>query len=619
MEEIPAIPAAVTDALLQYQNARAASFQSWAPDGGILIRTRFGETFQIHRLSGPMMARTQLTFFNEPVAGASYPRVSGAPGFVYAKDTGGDENFQIYYRDEAMGREYALSEPGTRNTGGAWSHDGKRIAWSQQTKDSPVYKVMVADVADPATRKTVFEREGAWSAIDWTQDGSKLLLINSVSVAEDHLYVLDLASGELTEINKSDDKIAYVTARFTPDGQSVITALDAGREFLTLARIPVAGGDITWLSSDIAWDVEDFDLSPDGTLIAFSTNENGLSKIHVRRLADGAQVRTPDLPLGIAGGLSFDPEGKHLGFTFSNSQSSGDVWTFAIETGELTRWTASEVGGLDTTKFIVPELIAYPTFDEVDGQKRMIPAFYYKPAKPGPLPVIIYIHGGPESQERPGFTTTYQYWLNELGIAILAPNVRGSTGYGKTYVSLDNGMKREDSVKDIGALLDWIATQPDLDASRVMVYGGSYGGYMVNAAMTHFSDRLAGGVSVVGISNFVTFLENTSGYRRDLRRVEYGDERDPEMRKFLEQISPLTNAAKISKPLFIIQGANDPRVPASEAEQMLELVRKNGGAAWYLLAKDEGHGFQKKSNRDFQNAAVVLFLKQNLLGETMTQ
>ncbi|MFW5660770.1 MAG: alpha/beta hydrolase family protein [Oceanicaulis sp.] len=271
------------------------------------------------------------------------------------------------------------------------------------------------------------------------------------------------------------------------------------------------------------------------------------------------------------------------------------------------RWTQSEVGGLDASSFVEPELITYESFDGLE-----IPGFYYRAEGEGPRPVIIDIHGGPESQERPGFNTSIQYWVNELGVSVITPNVRGSSGYGKDYVAMDNGFNREDSVRDIGALLDWVAGQPELDSERVVVYGGSYGGYMVLASMTHYSDRLAGGINIVGISNFVTFLENTNGYRRDLRRAEYGDERDPEMRAHLEAISPANQAERITAPLFIIQGANDPRVPASEAEQILAAVRAEGGDPWYLLALDEGHGFAKKSNRDFQRQAETMFLTEVL-------
>ncbi len=612
MESIPEIPAAVTDTLLRYQNARSAGFLSFAPAGGILIRTRFGETAQIHRVSMPMGAREQLTFFTEPVGGAAYPRTETAAGFLFSRDTGGDENFQIYFHDDATGADTRISEEGTRNTDWIWSHDGKRVAWARQTKDSPVYTIMVAEIGKPESRRAVFEREGSWSPADFSPDGTKLLLTNYVSVAEGSVHVLDLASGALTQVNPKPEKIAYGGALFAPDGQSIYATTDEGREFQTLMRFPLDGPAPAAVTENIGWDVDFFDIAPGGAYLAFAVNEGGLSRIEIRNLADGSTVPGPQLPPGVIGGMGFSPDGSRLALTFTNAQSAGDVWVYALGASELVRWTQSEIGGLNAAAFVMPELISYPTFDEVGGKPREIPAFYYRPRGEGPLPVIIYIHGGPESQERPDFTATFQYWLNELGVAILAPNVRGSAGYGKSYLALDNGKLREDSVKDIGALLDWIATRPELDAKRVVVYGGSYGGYMVNAALTHYSDKLAGGVSAVGISNFVTFLENTSGYRRDLRRVEYGDERDPAMREFLTAISPSTNAGKITKPIFIIQGANDPRVPLSESEQMLEAVRKNGVSPWYLMAKDEGHGFQKKSNRDFQNAAIVMFLREVL-------
>lgn len=615
IEGIPEIPADVSDKLIQYQNARGASLQSWTPQGGMLIRTRFGETAQLHRLDMPMGMRRQLTFFNEPVAGGAYPRTTDAKGFGFIRDTGGDEQFQMYYRDDATGTDRRISEPGTRNESVTWSADGKQFAWSQATKDSPVYKIFVASLAKPEDKKLILEKEGAWAPVEWSADGAKLLIGHGISATESEIYVYDVAGGQLTEINPSDKKIAYEGAVFSHDGTAIYTAANDGSDFLTLIRYPLAGGEKTVITGDIKWDVESLDISPDGKTLAFTTNEDGLSKVHLLSVPDHKPVAGPDLPPGLVGGLLFSQDSKQLGFTFSNAQSSGDVWSFELASGKLTRWTESEIGGLDSSKFVLPKLISFPTFDQVDGKARQIPAFYYKPEGKGPHPVVISIHGGPESQERPGFITTYQFWLKELGIAVITPNVRGSSGYGTNYLELDNGMKREDSVKDIGALLDWIATQPDLDASRVMVYGGSYGGYMVNACLTHYSDRLAGGVSVVGISNFVTFLENTSGYRQDLRRVEYGDERDPEMRKFLESISPLNNVQKIGKPMLIIQGANDPRVPLNESEQLLARLKEGGGNPWYLMAKDEGHGFQKKSNRDFMTASVVMFFKDRLVEE----
>ncbi|MDH4347659.1 MAG: prolyl oligopeptidase family serine peptidase, partial [Gemmatimonadota bacterium] len=280
-------------------------------------------------------------------------------------------------------------------------------------------------------------------------------------------------------------------------------------------------------------------------------------------------------------------------------------------TGLITRWTTSELGGLVAEQLVEPELVSWKSFDGVE-----ISGFLYRPPATftGKRPVIINIHGGPEGQARPGFLARNNYWLNELGVALIYPNVRGSTGYGKKFVSLDNGMKREDSVKDIGALLDWIRSQPGLDASRVMVTGGSYGGYMTLMVATTYPDRIAAAVDVVGISNLATFLTNTESYRRDLRRVEYGDERDPAMREFMDRTAPLTNAARITRPLFVVQGANDPRVPRTEADQVVRSVRQNGGAVWYLVGLNEGHGFQKKDNADFQFFATVEFVRRYLVG-----
>jgi dipeptidyl aminopeptidase/acylaminoacyl peptidase len=312
------------------------------------------------------------------------------------------------------------------------------------------------------------------------------------------------------------------------------------------------------------------------------------------------------------GRIGFDRSGKKLGMTLESAQSTRDVFVLEVERNALTRYTSSEVGPIDPLQFVPAELVRFPTFDREHGKPRQVPAFVYRSRAPGRRPVYIDVHGGPESQYKPVFSPFTQFLVRELGFTVIAPNVRGSSGYGKSYLNLDNGEDREDAVKDIGALLVWVGAQRDLDAKKVFVAGGSYGGYMSLASMVHFSDRLSGGIDVVGISNFVTFLESTSAYRRDLRRPEYGDERLPRIRAYLQRISPLTNAARISKPLLIVQGLNDPRVPASESQQMVAKIRGRGGEVWYLAARDEGHGFKKKSNRDFYQKTIVTFLERQL-------
>jgi dipeptidyl aminopeptidase/acylaminoacyl peptidase len=616
LQNIPVTPPEIRKRLTQYNNTRAAGFQGFTPQGSILISTRLGETSQIYEVRRPLSTRNQLTRYPEPVSTALV-RPGSSGNFIFLKDQGGDEFFQgyLFARDSrsegnrATGRTTQLTTPGTRNEGFTFSRDGQTLAWTVSRTGSAQREIVVANPDRPNSRKTILTRNGAWSILDFSPDGQKLLIGEFVSATHSKRSILDIKSGAITPITPSL-KVSYDGGQFSADGRSIYLVTDEGSEFSYGVRIDLATGTRTRITPQVSWDVEGLNLSPNGRSIAYLVNENGLSKLYTLSTATGQRPRAVPLPIGIVGGITWDLASTRLGLSISTAKTPSDAFTFDLSSRRLTRWTQSEIGGLNANTFVEPSLISYPTFDRVDNKPRTIPSFLYKPKNGGPYPVIINIHGGPEGQSRPGFSASTQYWVNELGAAVLMPNVRGSSGYGKTYLDLDNGFKREDSVKDIGALLDWIATQPDLDKNRVMVYGGSYGGYMVLASLTNYNDRLAGGIDIVGISNFVTFLKNTQGYRRDLRRVEYGDERQPEMRAYQEKISPLNNAAKISKPLFVIQGANDPRVPRSEAEQIVAKVRGNGGLVWYMLALDEGHGFAKKSNRDAQREAESMFFRQ---------
>jgi len=605
IENIPEIPAALAERTNLYQQARSASLQGWLDDG-VLITTRFGDTAQAHRVAFPGGDRQQLTFFQEPVA-VAVPAPDGR-SFLFRKDSGGNEQFQFYSFDLASGAYRLLTDGKSRNQGALWSDRGDRFAFSttrRNGKDTDLHvMVLGAEASVP-----LLEREGTWGALDWSADGTRLLAVKFISATESELYVVDVAGRAATRFHPATQPIAFGDARFSADGSGVYYTSDEGSEFQRLRYERLAGDTPRVLSSDIPWDVEAFELSGDGRYLAFTVNAGGLSELYVRDLKRDRRVATPKLPVGIVGDLHFHRSEPRLGFVLNGPRSPSDVFSFELGRDELTRWTRSETGGLDATKFTEPSLIEFPSFDG-----RKIPAFYYRPAAAkGKVPVLINIHGGPESQARPGFNPLTEFYVRELGIAVLTPNVRGSEGYGKSYLQLDNGMKREDSVKDIGALLDWVAWQPELDKARIAVIGGSYGGYMSLASMTHFNDRLRAGIDIVGISDFVTFLTNTSDYRRDLRRVEYGDERDAEMKNFLEKISPLASVKKITKPMLIAQGANDPRVPRTEAEQIVASIRKQGGDAWYLLAMDEGHGFAKKVNRDYYQNSVILFLQKHLI------
>lgn len=601
---VPAIPEALSQELQRYQNARSAGFRDWLDDGSMLITTRFGETNQIHRVAAPGAARTQLSFFDEPVAAVR--AVPGTDRYAYTRDVGGAEYYQGWLTSVSDPEPMLITEPETRNGGPIFTRDGQLALWNRVTPGDPNYDILVMETTDPSSRRVALEGTGAVSPVDVSDDGRRALVSRYVSAQESELWLLDLQSGEMRELRPLDDKVSYGGGAFSADGRSVIAVSDEGEEQGRLVEIALADGALTPLMDPGAWEVESFDLSDDRRLLAWSMNEDGYSGVHLRDLVTRRALPQPELPAGVLTGLEFSPNGSKLAIGLSTPTSSGDIWSWDVAGGGLTRWTTSEIGALDPESFVEPELIRFATFDD-----KQIPAFVYRPeGGEGRRPVIIDIHGGPEGQARPGFNTRIAQWNQVLGATVIVPNVRGSSGYGKTWLSLDNGPLRQDSVKDIGALLDWIATQPDLDPDRVVVYGGSYGGFMVLASLAAYADRLAGAVDIVGISNFTTFLRNTEGYRRDLRRAEYGDERDPEMAAIFEEISPLNLTDRMTKPLLVIQGANDPRVPRSEAEQIVNRVRGDGRPVWYLLAMDEGHGFRKKTNVDAQREVEILFLRE---------
>ena len=613
VEGVPPITAELRAEVGRYLEFRAASFLDWHPvRREVLIATRFGDTPQLHRVAQPGGARKQLTFSREPVGGGVFQPGDGGT-ILFQQDTGGGEFFQLYRLDTASGLTTLLTDGKSRNTGPLFSPNGKWLAYASTQRTGKDTDIRLMNPADPKSDRVLLELSGGgWQVADWSKDERRLLVLEYVSINESHLWLADLETGTKTALTpRGGDKVAWGDARFAADGQSIYATCDQGSEFQQLVRIDLATSRPTVLTKDIPWNVEAFDLSPNGETIAFITNEAGSSRLHLRSLKKWKELPAPKLPLGVVSGLRFHKNSQDLAFTLSSAKSPSDVFSYNLKTRELERWTESESGGLNPETFVEPSLVKVRSFDGLE-----VSAFHYRPdAKkfPGKRPLLVVIHGGPESQSRPGFQARNNYYVNELGVALLVPNVRGSAGYGKTFLTLDNGFLREDSVKDIGAFLDWAKDEPTLDPERIAVIGGSYGGYMVLASMIHFGDRLRCGVDIVGISNFLTFLKNTQDYRRDLRRVEYGDEREPEMAKFLEAISPTTNVGKLSKPLFVVQGKNDPRVPVTEAEQMVKAIRDQGGSVWYLMAKDEGHGFAKKANADFQFMAQILFFREHLL------
>ncbi len=630
VDSIPPLSSELVDQVGRYTEARAAAFVDWHPlRPESLILTRFADTNQVHLVAQPGGARTQLTFFPDRATNASFDPLKG-DFFLFSKSAGGNEFNQNYRYDFATGEVTLLTDGKSRNSDPVWSSDGKLIAYTSTRRNGADTDIYLQSPNETKTDRLLAEvKGGGWEPQDWSPDDKQLLVLEGVSINESYLWSFETGSGARKELTprptEGAEKIAYGKAQFAKDGKGIFVTTDRESEFQRLAYIDLASGQHTYLLPEAKFDVDDWDLSPDGKRIAYTLNENGLSTLHMLELVAGKAaisakpikdpVFDPPLPPVVISGLKWhrDPKQSLVAFNLAGARSPSDVWAWSTAAGKnvVTRWTTSETGGLAANQFVQPELIKWKSFDG-----REITGFLYSPNEskfPGKRPVIINIHGGPEAQFRPAFAGRSNYFINELGCAMIFPNVRGSSGYGKNFLKLDNGLKREDSYKDISALLDWLPSNARLDPNRVMVTGGSYGGFMTLSVAYNYADRIRCALDVVGISNLATFLKNTESYRRDLRRAEYGDERQPEMAEFMERIATLNNAAKITKPMFVVQGANDPRVPKSEAEQIVAQLKEQGTPVWYLVGKDEGHGFQKKKNVDFQFYATIQFMRDYLL------
>ncbi len=609
---IPPIPTGLFEQIAPYSESRSATLLDWNPARReMLISTRFGEVPQLHRVSMPGGDRRQLTFFGDRVPNGTYNPAN--PGeIVFAKDSGGDEFYQLYLLKEADGRSTLLTSGGrSRNGGVRWSRNGRWIAYASTRRNGKDADVWVMDPHDPSNARLLVQgKDETWFAADWSPDGTKLLVNLEKSAVAGDLYLVDFTTGKREKLGPETQDAGYFGGQFTPDGKGAYFLSNVSGDFQSITHIDLTTRKVTNPRPDLKWDVEEAALSSDGRYLAYVVDEDGVSRLHVMETDNQRDTALPAIPSGVIGGLHWRRNENELGFALSASKTPGDVYSLRPGENRLERWTSSETGGLDASQFVEPQLIHWKSFDGMT-----ISGFLYRPPSKfsGPRPVIVNIHGGPEDQTRPGYSGPRNYYAKELGVAVIYPNVRGSSGYGKAFLNADNGMKREDSVKDIGALLDWIRTQPELDSSRVMVTGGSYGGYMTLATMKLYNDRVKCAVEQVGISNFTTFLERTEAYRRDLRRAEYGDERDPKMRDFFETIAPLNSASKMTKPMFIVAGRNDPRVPWTEGQQMTDALRKNRVRSWFLVAEDEGHGFAKKNNQEYLFAATVEFVREFLL------
>jgi dipeptidyl aminopeptidase/acylaminoacyl peptidase len=608
-DNVPEASAELSDKVDAYLSARQATPLGWSPKGQLLISTRFGDVDQLHLVEKPAGERRQLTFLREPVMRAVFSPDPARSAYVFLKDTGGNENSQLYY--QRIGEAAKLLTDGKSLNGGpVWSNTGREVAFFSTARDGVSHDIDIVDPESGALPRLAITGDGAaWYPLDWSPDDRKLLVLKFVSIGEAYLYVVDLSSGQKREVDPAPIKVAIAGAKFSRDGQGVYLISDRDTEFAKLRYVNLFSAEKTVISGSSPGDVEELAISRDGHYLAYVANEGGAARLNLLDLRSRQDLTPPKLPSsGVVESLSFDAEGKRLAFGFASATRPRDAYVLDVAQNQVEAWTHSEPGAVDATKFVSPRLMQFPTFDRPDGRPRQVPVYVYEPTSPGSHPVLIIFHGGPAAQFRPSFDPWIQFVVNGLGFAVVAPNIRGSTGYGKTYSSLDDGTLRDDAIKDVGALIVWLGLQSSFDAKRMVVSGACYGGYLALAALVNFGDRLVGGVDFAGISDFLSFLGSTAPYRQNRRRAEYGDEREPEMRAYLRRLSPLTNADRIARPLLVVHGKNDPRVPASEADQIVNRLRSRGGEVWYLQAKDEGHSYAKQANRDAYYRTFAQFL-----------
>jgi dipeptidyl aminopeptidase/acylaminoacyl peptidase len=611
VDGVPPIPMAIADAVAPYGQFRQARLLGWHPiERRLLISTAFGSVSQIHEVRSPGGARVQLTFFRDGVTGGASYDPSGR-FFVFRKDTsGGGEAMQLFRYDLESGRSHLLTDGKSRHGVPVWSRKGGLIAFYSTKRNAKDRDLYIMNPTDPSTERIVGEVEGSWEALDWSADEKQLLALQLLAGStETRLWTIDVHSRQRSLVRPLTGTPArWLSAQFAADGRSVYALSDRDSDVMRVWKCDLASR--TWTPvTEPGLAIEAFAPSPTGNQLAVVVDRGATSELVLLDAPSKSQRTIPSVPPGVISDLAWHRSGTALAIEFAGARTFRDVYAIEIKSGKLERWTASEMGGANPESLPDAEIIEWKSFDGL-----MIPGILYRPAKrfTGPRPVIVNVHGGPETRERPRGLGRSNYFRNEMGIAIIYPNVRGSTGYGKTFEHLDDGRKREDAVKDIGALLDWIAAQPELDKSRVMVTGSSYGGYVTLAAAIKYGDRLRCAFEGFGLSDFAAFLDGTDPSRRHDRLAEYGDPADPETREFLKSISPLTHAAKLRIPLFVVQGAKDTRVPPSQSEAMVKAVRANGTPVWYVVY-DGGHEEFTGPTNDFNQYAWVLFVQKFLL------
>ena len=591
----------------RYLNVRGAGAPSFGPVGELAFLLDATGTTQVWRLDEPGAWPEQLTFHDERVAFASFSPTRDE--LVYGMDDGGDEFWQ-FHRLTADGSEDVplTARPDAKHQWGGWSHDGDRFAFAANRREEGVFDVYVQgrdETGDDAKLVAEGDDFDRLSVAGWSPSDDRLLLHDSHSNFSDDLYVVDVESGAVSHATPFDEDVRFSSVAWTPDGDGILVCTDLDADTRFLALLDPETGDVETVEEGGDWPIEGVVTDHDSARLGYVRNVDGYSELTLADVEGASLDRHPEPNLvdGVVFGLSFDDDADRLAVSTSSPSQNKNVHVVDVESGDSTRWTNASTAGIPPSTFRDPELVHYDSFDGLE-----IPAFYTAPEGEGPHPVIVHFHGGPEAQRRPFFMSLRQYFVDN-GYAVFEPNPRGSSGYGAEFMNLDNVRNRMDSVKDGTAGVDWLADRDDVDEDRVVAYGGSYGGFMVLASLTEYPDLWAAGVDIVGIANFVTFLENTGDWRRSHREAEYGSLEDD--REFLESISPVNHADEIRAPLLVLHGANDPRVPVDEAEQIVDEASEHVPTEQRIF-EDEGHGFTKLDNKITAYGAVVDFLDEHV-------
>ncbi|HTB68585.1 MAG TPA: alpha/beta fold hydrolase [Steroidobacteraceae bacterium] len=608
---VPPIDPNLGARIADYLVGRDASFAAWLPDDSLLISTRFADVSQVHRVVAPLGMREQLTWYADPVTQVLTSPAGSAAGFAFLKELNFDGRPQLYYYSLAAHSARLLSNGSGRHGSPLWSPDGQHIVFTGNDRDAAITDIYMSDPGGSSPPHLVVAgRDRPWFPLDWSADGQKLLLWQPGANEESSLFIADVNTGSVLPAEAGGKHLGIRHARFSADGRGIYVSCADDGDFSELRYLDLVTHQARELTAAIPWDIVDFQIGVDGRYLAYVTNDSGRDRLTVLDNQLKLELSPAGLPEGRITGLHFDHTGHRLAFSAEGPQSPSDVYLYEPEHNQVTRWTHSEPGAVDPQSFVPAQAVQYPTWDRGKAGQRLIPAFVYRPRTPGPHPVLIDIHDGPAGQFRPGFDAFIQFAVNQLGYVVIAPNIRGSTGYGKSFADLDNGPAREDAMRDLGALLVWIGMQKDLDRTHVAVMGQSYGGFMALAMLATYNDRLSGGIIVNGYASLPSYLGNGTPDEMASRRAEFGDERDPQVRAQLNRLSPLNSLAQIRKPVLVFQGLQDTPLQVQQAGQIVAGIRARGGEAWYVTARNESHDLSHSANRDAWLATVAQFLKK---------